>query len=192
MVLVWWSNKLANNTRRHCASGRTVYVGPTEAFIQQNITHLPAAYATSTMQWVYANHQIGKRDPQSEHFLSTQTFFWWSTTSSKTWNIETHWSALLDCNGSPQCLTLDIRNSLCEGLGIGPMRLRHRSHHFATWSSHFVDSTVWQTKRAPNEIRLQWRNPHGPFSPPVKLIGYNDVIHTALSLLLSSWSVTMT
>ena len=122
------------------------------------------------MQWVYANHQIGKRDPRSEHFLSTQTFLWWSTTSSKTWNIETHWSALLDWNGSPQCLTLDIRNSLCEGLGIGPVRLRHRSHHFATWSSHFVDSTVWQTKKAPNEIRLKWRNPHGPFSLPVKLI----------------------
>ena len=45
---------------------------------------------------------------------------------------------------------------------MGPMRIRHRSYHFASQSSHFVDRTGWQAKMASIEIWIPWRKAHGP------------------------------
>ena len=42
-----------------------------------------------------------------------------------------------------------------------PVGIRHRSHHFATQSSHFVDRAGWQAKMASIEFWIPWRNAHG-------------------------------
>ena len=47
---------------------------------------------------------------------------------------------------------------------MGPVRIRHDSHEFATQSSHSVDRTGWQAKMASIEIWIPWRNAHKPHS----------------------------
>ena len=50
---------------------------------------------------------------------------------------------------------------------IGPVLIRHRSHHFATQSSHFVDRAGWQAKMDSDECCIPWHNalsPHCCFS----------------------------
>ena len=60
---------------------------------------------------------------------------------------------------------------------MGPVRIRHCSHHFATQSSHTVDRAGWQAKMASIEFWIPWHNVHKPhramlwFSYPV-CIGY--------------------
>ena len=43
-----------------------------------------------------------------------------------------------------------------------PVRIRHRSHHSATQSSHLVDRAGWQAKMASIEFWMPWRNAHWP------------------------------
>ena len=45
---------------------------------------------------------------------------------------------------------------------IGPMRIHHSSHHFATQSSHSVDRAGWQAKMASIEFWIPWHNAHRP------------------------------
>ena len=47
---------------------------------------------------------------------------------------------------------------------IRPVRIRHRSHDFATQCSHFVDIAGWLAEMAPIELWIQWRNAHSPYS----------------------------
>ena len=49
--------------------------------------------------------------------------------------------------------------------GMGPVRIRHSSHDFATQSSHSVDRAGWQVKMASIEIWIPWRNAHRPHWP---------------------------
>ena len=53
---------------------------------------------------------------------------------------------------------------------MGPVRIRHRSYHFATQSSHSVDPAGWQAKMASIEIWIPWRNVHKPHS---QIFGHN-------------------
>ena len=55
-------------------------------------------------------------------------------------------------------------------LQMGPVRIRHRSHHFAIQSSHFVDRAGWQAKMASTEFWIPWRNAHGSHCPAMLLI----------------------
>ena len=57
--------------------------------------------------------------------------------------------------------------------------VRHRSHHFATQSSHFVDRAGWQAKMASIEFWIPWRNAHGPHSSLVS----RRIDHTRISPL---------
>ena len=41
---------------------------------------------------------------------------------------------------------------MCLGSRLKPVRIRHRSHHFATQCSHFVDRAGWQAKMASIEF----------------------------------------
>ena len=50
----------------------------------------------------------------------------------------------------------------CAKSSMGPVRIHHHSHHFATQSSHFVDRAGWQAKMASIEFWIPWRNAHGP------------------------------
>ena len=43
---------------------------------------------------------------------------------------------------------------------MGPVRIHHRSHHFATQSSHAVYRAGWQAKMAFIELWIPWRNAH--------------------------------
>ena len=47
---------------------------------------------------------------------------------------------------------------------MGPVRIRHSSHDFATCtqSSHFVDLAGWQAKMASIGFWIPWRNAHKP------------------------------
>ena len=45
-------------------------------------------------------------------------------------------------------------------IGLVRMRIRHRSHHFATQSSHCVDRAGWQAKIASIEFWIPWHNAH--------------------------------
>ena len=45
---------------------------------------------------------------------------------------------------------------------MGPVCIHHRSHHFASQSSHFVDRAGWHAKMASIEFWIPWRNAHGP------------------------------
>ena len=47
-------------------------------------------------------------------------------------------------------------------LGMGPVRIRHSSHHFGWQSSHSVDLAGWQGKMASIEICIPWRNAYKP------------------------------
>ena len=48
-------------------------------------------------------------------------------------------------------------------VAMGPaVRIRHRSHQFASQPSHFVGRTGWQAKMASIEMWTPWRNAHGP------------------------------
>ena len=60
---------------------------------------------------------------------------------------------------------------------MGPVRIRHSSHHFATQSSHFVNWAGWQTKMVSIEF-----NAHGPH---VTLWGARFHWHHGFSSLLS-------
>ena len=47
---------------------------------------------------------------------------------------------------------------------MGPVRIRHHSHHFATQPSHSVilNRVGWQAKMASIEFWIPWRNVHDP------------------------------
>ena len=45
---------------------------------------------------------------------------------------------------------------------MGPVRIHHSSHDFATQSSHFVDRAGWKAKMASIEFWMPWRNAHKP------------------------------
>ena len=42
-----------------------------------------------------------------------------------------------------------------RNIAMGPVRIRHHSHHFATQSSHVVDRAGWQAKMASIEFWIQ-------------------------------------
>ena len=52
--------------------------------------------------------------------------------------------------------TVDVQGK-SRGL-MGPVRVRHSSHHFATQPSHSVDLAGWQAKMASIEIWIPWCN----------------------------------
>ena len=80
--------------------------------------------------------------------------FWWE---DSIWLIVTSLSLLKVAGGVCAQPTWRQRKN-----GMGPVRIHHSSHHFATQSSHFVDRAGWQVKMASIEIWMPRRNAYGP------------------------------
>ena len=61
--------------------------------------------------------------------------------------------------------TESVQDDICTShrwVAMGPVRIRHSSHHFGWQSSHSVDLAGWQAKMASIEIWIPWRNAHKP------------------------------
>ena len=63
---------------------------------------------------------------------------------------------------------MTISGSSDEDCTMGPVRIRHSSHHFGWQSSHSVDRAGWQAKMASIEFWIPWRNAHKHNSRPNK------------------------
>ena len=65
---------------------------------------------------------------------------------------------------------------------IGTVRICHRSHHFATQSSHFVDRAGWQAKMASIEFWIPWRNVHDTHWTQSDCFNQQDLINAVLEM----------
>ena len=173
MVLVWWS-KLVNNTRRHCASGSTVHVGPTEAFIQQNITHLPAAYATSELPCSECMQIIRSASAIRKVSISCQHRHF---SGDRLPAVKLEISKLI---GLPSWIETALPN---------PLRWASGTVCAKDLELGLCAYVIVRTILPPGPAILWIALCGTPKMLPMKF-GYNDVIHTALSLLLSSWSTS--
>ena len=69
---------------------------------------------------------------------------------------------------------------------MGPVRIRHSSHDFATQSSHSVDLARWQEKMASIEIWIPWRN---ALKPHWYIPGHAGAVQASTSVLFPSQSL---
>ena len=70
---------------------------------------------------------------------------------------------------------------------MGPVRIHHSSHHFATQPSHSVDRAGWQAKMASIEFWIPWCSAHRPhFNVLVTKIGRTMQFQAILSKLYRS------
>ena len=90
-----------------------------------------------------------------------------------------HFSKNKMCSTNQRCSTMifDLRSTItCDfkvsrpwykelHVLMGPVRTCHRSHHFATQCSHFVDRAGWQAKMAWVKFWIPWGNAHPPPLP---------------------------
>ena len=91
---------------------------------------------------------------QSSHFVDRGGW------RAKTASIE-FWIPWHNAHGPHYSLTR-YQPSSHKRVVIGPVRIRHSSHHFGWQSSHSVDLAGWQAKMASIEIWIPWRNAHKP------------------------------